>query len=156
MWKINRAAFTGIKLATWTEYILHAAHTHNGKKETPRTHLYIYIYRYIMKGDQRNKNSVTTRHALTLISRTSFHFSSRLGELDKTRSNTLQKHYLIQKLELRIWSPNKHFHRTKTVSALHEYECVCVCVCVCVPVSVCKPKYKFCTATDCIVMYLFV
>lgn len=87
-------------------------HTTRERESGGKTRIYIFLER-----GSRDKSSATTRHALTLISRTSFHFSSRLGELDKTRSNTLRKHYSwMQKLEVRIWSPNKHFHWTKNVS----------------------------------------
>lgn len=64
IWKINRAAFNGIKLATWTKYYCTDVH---------RKFMGMIAGEIKTKANEKERDGKSTRHALTLISN-EFHF----------------------------------------------------------------------------------
>lgn len=113
MWKINRAAFNGIKLATWTEYYTHR--TSEQKNE-------------LFRGDQENKSSNDAPRANINFKRVPFRL---VGELDKTRSNTLltlldaklDSHSVAQNIEYFPTQYSRSLSLSLTLASLYHKCC---------------------------------
>lgn len=134
----------------------HTQHHHHHRRrqqhqqqQQQRTHTQrqrrTYIYIYFSKGGikrQEQCNDAPRSH-INFSNEFSFLVSSRLGELDKTRSNTLRKHYLDAKIRASHLVAKQTFSSNENVSALYACSCILICECLC------ERWQKCCTATIC-------
>lgn len=143
----------GIYITCGTQAHTHHHHHHRHhrrrqqqQQQQQKTHTQRQRRTYIfLEGGPRDKSSGNDapRSHINFSNEFSFLVSSRLGELDKTRSNTLRKHYLDAKIRTSHLVAEQTFSsRTKATLLLCMHVCVFGCVCLCVR------WHKCCTATE--------